>query len=375
MSAPHAGRPSRERGSALTATLGTTAVVLPMAAFALLLARGSFYIQNNTRAQAEALYVAEAGLTHALADVVPEVTLTALLDGPDQRHGTADDGVFPFREGSPGFFPRAPFRYDVSIESVNATLFRLTSTGYGQRNARVVVEGLALLDPQPYAAAAVYSPALVSVALGRDFLVSGFDHVAGDAPDHPTGSNPALPAVGVGSDTTAGSLRAGLQPYEAAALVGKNGPASIAAASGPDLEKLITASTSMPGGVATSVSALASGAHLGTASKPQVTVLDNDAVLGASVDGVGILIAPRGLRIAGSFSFAGVMLVRGDLTCDPTSDVRIDGGLGMSGSNPRATFAGRGAVTTDRALLAGTDQQFPNLLPHGVLPKGWREVF
>ncbi|HUI28548.1 MAG TPA: hypothetical protein VL403_20895, partial [Candidatus Kryptonia bacterium] len=85
-----------QRGSALTTTLAVTASLLPLAAFAVLLTRGGFYIQTNTRAQAEAFYVAEAGLTHAFADITPAVAIDALLDGPDKQHGTADDGRFPF---------------------------------------------------------------------------------------------------------------------------------------------------------------------------------------------------------------------------------------------------------------------------------------
>ncbi len=59
----------QEHGSALVATLAATAVLLPLAAFAVLLTRADFYVHHNTRAQAEAFYVAEAGLEHALAEI------------------------------------------------------------------------------------------------------------------------------------------------------------------------------------------------------------------------------------------------------------------------------------------------------------------
>ena len=364
-----------QRGSALTMTMAVTASLLPLAAFSLLLTRGSFYIQNNTRAQAEAFYVAEAGMTHALADIAPAVVLDTMLDGPDKQHGTADDGGFPFREGVPGYFPSAPLRYDVTVAKVSNGLFRLTSTGYGVRNAQSVVEALAARDPQPSTPAALYSPTVGGVAIGHDFLVSGLDHVAGDTPDHATGTGAPLPAIGVGSDTAADALRASLGASALAQLVGKDGAGSIADVVGADLDALIGTLAATSGSVSLPVSALAPGAHLGTSTTPQVTVLNNDGVLTNSVDGFGILVAPAGLRIGGAFSFSGVVLVRGNLTFDSSSAVRVDGSVAVGGAISSVALDGSGAVTYDRAALGTIDQQLPGLLPHGVLLKGWREVF
>ncbi|HUI26614.1 MAG TPA: hypothetical protein VL403_11070, partial [Candidatus Kryptonia bacterium] len=282
---------------------------------------------------------------------------------------------FPFREGLPGFFPRAPLRYDVNVVKVNATVLRLTSTGYGVRNAQSVVEALAARDPQPSAPAAVYAPTVASVAIGRDFLVSGFDHVAADAPDHATGTGSALPALGVDGDSAADALSAGLAPSELAQWVGKGGAASIADVVGADLDALAAALAVAPGAVSLAVSALSPGAHLGTSAAPQLTVLSNDGVLGNNVDGCGILVAPAGLHIAGTFTFSGVVLIRGTATFDASSTVRIDGSLAVAGTNPSLTLGGSGAVTYDHEVLAAIDQQFPDRLPHGMVLKGWREVF
>jgi hypothetical protein len=365
---------ANQHGSALTATLAATAVLLPLAAFAVLLTRTDFYVHHNTRAQVEVFHVAEAGLEHALADIAPVVTLEGLLNGPDGKSGTADDGVFVFAEGPPGFFPREPLRYDVHVERVNANLVRLTSTAFGIRNARAVVEALVARDPEPYVPAALYAPGAHGLSISPNMLISGLDHVAGDPPNQPTSSAPAVPGMGVDDTATATVVRQQLAPAEAARVVGAGGTPSVAEVAAAAIVSLANGLAVTTGAVSVSAGALTAGAQLGSSDAPQITVLLNDADLTASVSGTGILVAPLGLRVRGALTFTGLMLVIGDVTTDVNSVMRVDGSMWVAGTDVQLLFAGHGAITYDRAAVSAIDQQFAGHLPHSVVVKSWREV-
>lgn len=362
-----------QRGTALTSTLAATAVLLPLAAFTALLARTDFYIHHNTRAQSEVFYAAEAGLEHALADIPPSVTPPQLLYGPDGQSGTADDGVFPFQEGSPGFFPYAPLRYEVRIEQASAALLRLTATGFGVRNTRAVIEALVGRDPAAYVPAAVYAPNLSGLTLGAAALVSGLDHHPADAPDQPTGGAPAVYGLGLGSAEAVAAVLAQLAPGTGARLLGKQGPPSVAAVQPIDVPGLIGALAAAPGATMMSSGALSAPAQLGTIAAPQLTVvLDGGEITGA-INGAGVLIAPAGLRVSGQLTFNGLVLVAGEARFAAASSVRVDGAMWL-GPDALLAHEGNGAITYDRGLIDAVDQQFANCLPHAMIIKAWREV-
>lgn len=355
----------RQRGSALTATLAATAVLLPLAAFAVLLTRLDFYVHDNTRAQAEVFYVAEAGLEHALADIPRGESLEQLLTGPDGYTGSADDGVFPFREGSPGSFPRAPFGYQVRVERVNSQLLRLTSVGSGARHARATVEALVAADSAPYVPAALYAPGVRAIAIG-DFQISGFDRSGTDTP--------ALPALGVDSAETASTVRSNLSADASSRLVGDGGSPSIAEVDSIGLPALIQTFGADGRVVRIDPATLPSPAQLGTADQPQLTILVGDPTLTGSVQGAGVLVAPNGLVVEGSLTFEGLVLVGGDTTVGASSEVYVDGALWVDGVDVVLAFAGRGAIISDRAAVRAADLFLPGVLPHSIVLRAWREL-
>jgi len=355
----------RQRGSALTATLAATAVLLPLAAFAVLLTRLDFYVHDNTRAQTEVFYVAEAGLEHALADIARGESLEQLLAGPDGNAGSADDGIFPFREGRPGPFPHAPLGYEVQVERANSQLLRLVSVGSGARHARATVEALVAADSAPYVPAPLYAPGVGGIALG-DFQVSGFDRGAADTP--------ALPALGVDSAETASTLRSHLSADTGSRLVGDGGSPSIAAVDSIGLTGLIQTFGADGRVVRIDPAALPSPAQLGTTGAPQLTVLVGTPTLTGSVQGVGVLVAPDGLEVEGSLTFEGLVLVGGDTTFSASSTVHVDGAFWVDGVNLILAFEGQGAMTADRAAVRAADLFLPGVLPHSIVLKAWREV-
>ncbi len=357
----------RQRGSALMATLAATAVLLPLAAFVVMLTRLDFYVHDNTRAQTEAFYVAEAGLEHALTDLSRAESASSLLAGPDGMAGSADDGVFAFREGAPGFFPHEPLRYEVRVATGSGGLVRLTSTGTGSRNAHATVEVLLARDASPYAPATLYAPGIHAISLG-DFQVNGFDHsgVAGTAVD--------LPALGVDDETTAAAVRSDLSAETAGQLLGDGGSPSIAEVDSIDLPALMQTLNGDGHAIRVDTATLPSPAQLGTPDAPQLTILIGDPTLTGTVVGAGVLVAPNGLKVEGSLTFKGLVLVGGDATFDADSTTAIDGALWADGTDLVLALDGHGAATWDRTALRTADTLLPGVLPHPLVVRAWREV-
>ncbi|MBI3388585.1 MAG: hypothetical protein HY027_12675 [Deltaproteobacteria bacterium] len=369
----HRQHRSSERGSALIATLGTTAAILPLAAMIALVARASFYMHHNTRTQSEVFYAAEAGLEYAVSELTPAMTFDQLLNGPDGHDGTTDDGEFPFRAGAPAFFPRAPLRYQVRVERVNSTLLRLTSGADGVRNAHATIEGLIGRDAVPYVPAAIYADGVGSIAVGSDVTVSGFDHAAGDPPDLPTGSGVALPGLGVGSADGATAAQSQLSPAERARLVGAGGAPSVSEADPIDVRTVADALATLAA-VSTSSGALSGGVQLGTVAAPQITVVTDAGDIAGPVTGAGVLIAPAGLHIAGDFTFHGLVLADGGIVFGNDSHVAITGSLWLGGSSGTLNLAGTSSISYSRSDIGAVDQHWVGRLPHPLVLKGWREV-
>lgn len=365
---------STERGSALTATLAATAVLLPLAALAALLARTNFYVQQNTRAQAEAFYTADAGAEHALAEMPPAATFGDLLNGPDRIHGTGDDGVFPFREATTGYFPAEPLRYQVRIEQVNNTLLRVTSTADGRRNAHAVIEVLVGRDPAPFVPGAIYAPGGVVLSVGSDTLVSGFDHATGDAPDHPTGGGSPLPALGIAEGDAGGPVHAQLVSSEPDRLVGKGDRPSVADVEPIALDELIEQLAATAGTIRLSGNSLVAGSQLGTPSAPQITVVLDPTEITGPVSGAGVLIAMGELRISGSLDFEGLVFIRSALNVSETGSVRVTGSLWVDGYSADVRLSGRGAVVYSRDAMVAVDRWLAGRLPHALIVQSWREV-
>lgn len=131
-------RGAAERGAALAAVLLAMALLLPLGALAVLQARVGWLTQQSLRGDAEALHAADAGLACALARLDPQADFAALLRGPDERAGSADDGVLPLDCGTP--LP-APLGFQVRLEpGLDADSLVLVATGRGTRGATRILE-------------------------------------------------------------------------------------------------------------------------------------------------------------------------------------------------------------------------------------------
>ena len=126
-----------QRGAALVATLAIALVLLPVGAWMLMQTRGDFLVGRNLRSELETLFVADAGVAHALAQITADNSFDRLLG--------AKSGVSPFGGAAPAF-PAPPFRYDVIVSPASSDTLRIVSAGYGRNGASKRVVALLKRD-------------------------------------------------------------------------------------------------------------------------------------------------------------------------------------------------------------------------------------
>lgn len=134
-------------GHALIMTLCLTAILTPLAVFAVQQAHTALVLQRQACTTLELFYVAEAGLAHALADLDADPSFDRLQLGPDGVAGTDDDGEFPFLHAPPAFFPRGPFRYEVSVEARGRDVLDIVARGFGAGPATQAVAATVIRSP------------------------------------------------------------------------------------------------------------------------------------------------------------------------------------------------------------------------------------
>lgn len=365
-----------QRGAALLAALILIMILLPLGAYVILQCRTDLLLERNFRAELEAFYAAEAGLEHALAEIEPGQSFDDVLAGPDGIPGTADDGMFPFREGTAAAFTSAPLGYDVRLSLTAGNLLAIISSGSGRQGATKVVAGLAARSPWPFTPAALYSGGDIrrlDLGSGR-LLLSGVDHLLSDAPANPTGGAAAVAAL-AGPDAAAeAALREQLPAALAGQLLGAGGAPSIATSRSLPVQTYATRLAAQQASVRLGALTVGDTTVLGTPRTPQISVVDGDVDVAGWLGGYGVLIVQGALHVSGTFEFTGLVIVLNSMLCESSSNMLITGAL-WQGSMPNADIELRssGAVVYSRAALAAADAAVPGLLPHAVILTGWRE--
>lgn len=316
----------RERGTALFSVLVVLALLLPLAAMAVLEVRTESQIAANERWQAEAFQVAEAGLAHALAETEANRWAAALGDGPNQRHGDADDGVFPF-ENPPIELFGGRAHYRVSVTSVRDELLRIVSTGLVAGRPGLATSAILRIEP-------TNSPAAIFIEGVAAFPV---------------------PASWVASTDSGGE---GVIADPSGCKI-----AEVAERLTGHADRHQYSSTPPLGG-------------LGSIEAPRLVVTDGEAAFRESVSGSGIVVFRTGLTIEKSFTYRGLVIVQGALTTAPTADVQIDGSLWIDATGGSDTrIEGRGAIRLRGAEFGKLADAFPKALPQSARFAGWQELF
>lgn len=357
-------RAASERGVALLAVLTIILALLPLAAAVAMQTQLDGLMQRNLRGGIEAFYAAEAGLAHALSEIGPRADLAELLDGPDRRRATADDGQFPFVSSPPAAFAQPAIGYEVWVANGPAEALRVYSRGRGHHDAVREVEALIRPANAPFTPAALYAEGDdVAIELGEALLVSGI-------PEGSSGTATAVAGLAVSSAAAAAQLRSLLAASPQ--VVGAGRSPSITDTTRLDLEAYTDVLRSRLDAV---VVTAPSGTPLGTEAKPQLTIIDGAWRIDAAVDGFGILVVRGDVEIGGRLHYRGLVISGGKVTSTPASDLRIDGALWMRGDGgAQLTLHGTGYVRYDSAALARVDSMIAGALLHRAVVTGWREV-
>ena len=365
-----------ERGSALIAALGIALLLLPLGAFVVMQCRTDLLIQHNLRAETEAFYVAEAGLEHALSDIDPDSGFAQLVAGPDRQVGTADDGVFPFREGVPAEFPSPPFRYEVRVIAAGPGAVQLVSTGTGGSGARRVVSARVTRAALPFTPAALYVAGDFARSDFRsdNFEVSGTDHRLGDLPASPSGPAATLPGICTPDDDATARLRERITRDGSTRVAGTGAAPSLATVAPLDLRRYVSA-LGAQAPVVVDPAAATANLQLGTPDAPQLSVARGDLEIAGTCTGAGVLVVDGSLRVTGSLTFAGLMIVMGGVVFDTGSAVAISGAVWRGGPDDRLQLRGRGALLYSSQALSAADRSVAGVLPHAVVATAWQELF
>lgn len=334
-------------------------VMLVIGAFAVLQARLDLLLQHHTRAAVETFYVAEAGLEHALADLSADPRFERLLAGGDGIADTVDDGSYPFRDGPPGFFPHAPFRYDVRVERIDEETAEIVSRGIGVGPATRSVAAPVLRSPEPYLPAAASAFGLdLEMLLGDDFSLLGSE---------PEAAGDEVPALAVADDSVRDELVSKLSEASKQRIIGPRGAPSIARRGFIDLTELAARIEQIPERIL-----LPDGAagDLGSG----ILISRGSLLLGAA-SGSGLLLVQGDLVVSDQLDFSGLVAVMGDVTLERTSSVHVEGGFLQGAPGSRMSLLGTGHIKYDRGTIGALDAQAPELLPRGSRVAGWRERF
>jgi hypothetical protein len=335
-----------------------SSVLLAVGAFAVMQARLDLLVQHHTRAAVEAFYVAESGLEHALADLSSDPRFERLLVGRDAVAGTADDGSYPFRDGPPEFFPRAPFRYEVLVERVDEDTVEIVARGIGAGPAMRSVSAPILRSSEPYLPAAASAFALdLEMLLGDEFSILGSEP---EAPEE-------VPAVAVADDRVRDELISKLPERTKDRIVGPRGAPSIAGRQFVDLAQLATRLRQMSEALL-----LPEGAagDLGSG-----LLVSRGSLLLGKASGSGLLLVEGDLVVQDQLDFAGLVMVMGDVTFERSSSVHIEGGFLQGAPGSQMLLLGAGHVKFAREAIEALDAMVPGLLPRGARVAGWRERF
>jgi hypothetical protein len=336
-----------------------SSVLLAVGAFAVMQARLDLLLQHHTRTATEAFYVAEAGLEHALADLSSDPRFERLLAGRDEVAGTADDGSYPFRNEPPAFFPRAPFRYEVLVESVDEDTAEIVSWGMGVGPARRGVSAPVLRSPDPYLPAAASNFAVdLEMLLGDEFSIVGSE---------PEAPGEEVPALAVADDDVRDRLVSRLSDGAKERIVGPHGSPSIAGRQFLDLTELATRLEQMPEALI-----LPEGVtgDLGTG-----LLVSRGSLLLGSASGSGLLVVDGDLVVRDQLDFSGLVMVLGDVSFERSSSVHIEGGLLQGAPGSQMLLLGGGHIKYAREAIDALDAMAPGLFPRGARVAGWRERF
>jgi hypothetical protein len=123
---------------------------------------------------------------------------------------------------------------------------------------------------------------------------------------------------------------------------------------------------------------LSGNGNWGTSSSPQITRITGDAQILGTIEGYGVLIVDGALGIAGSFTFHGLVIARGDVQVQISGNAGVYGSLLIAESTTadagyELDVRGNAAIRYDSCALAAANGWVP--LPKAPRLLAWQEKF
>ncbi len=318
------------RGSALVIAILALALAGAGAALLADLARTATTRARLDRDGSRAWFLAEAGLTDTVAGLAPGTTFTGALARPASAATPLPGAYVAELRDDPDDHPDDP-RVDVNAR----ILVRVTAAG--PEPVRRRLEAVIGREPTPFLPGAATLAGSVSNLTG-DFRLDGHDWAVDTGC---TMSGLGLTRAGLALPPSAG-MPALSDP---ARIDGSSGMPSITRRSAPDLTPI----SASAGAVHVAPSSIPSA--LGTASLPQLTIVDGDAIIDGTTTGAGVLYATGHLRVSGRLDFAGVVAAAGGVEATASGEICVCGALWAAGE-PALDLRGRGYVRVSSDAIA-----------------------
>ncbi len=312
-------RCTRQRGSALVATLLLLLLLLTLGIATLLYATYDLRATTHYHTGNQALYAAEAGLLRAL-NIVNEPGIVDFEKDIVEKWASR---FSPNPQAIPGY-PAYRYRVDVSADPVRpATRGKITAIGFAPASARRIVRALVERDPTSpgRGRGAIYlaSDIISSQFSGNAFAIDGNDH---DRFGSLVPGGTVEPGIATRNDGATNAVKVSLNDQQKDNVRGEDfsenplNP-SVVTSGGPsvsDLNQLIADLLSRPGVVTDDSSTISGNKTFGTVDQPQITHLTASSVkihANGHASGAGILIVDGSFTINGTFDFIGWIIVRG----------------------------------------------------------------
>ncbi len=362
-----------DRGIALVVAIFISSILLTLIGGGLLFSGLELKIASALKTGTGALYVADAGIQHALA-VIPAGTTFSYSTDPNNPTEVVPNTPYPTNA--------SPYNYRVTAISTNGgTQAILTSTAQGPNSAKKVVVayiGWGSFGLGSISSAGPTPPNTLTNFSGTSFSIDGNDNC---------NSAPAVPGIVVTDSALATSITnattsdGGLASNQMGLVTGTGGAPSVSTIT-PLSQKVSQIADAYLSPPLTHVD-LAAGNYSGTGSwgtstTPQITQVTGDAQITGNITGYGVLIVNGTLDVAGNFTFNGLVIARGG-----NVSVQVTGNAGIYGSLLIAPPTASGSTVLDvrgnahigynSCALASADGWKP--LPKKAKLLAWQEKF
>jgi hypothetical protein len=380
------GQLNNERGIALVVVILIMTIFLSITSANLLFSALNLKTAAHFNAGSAAIYVADAGIQHALAVIPPGGDFDSLLQGLVAEFPCAApcDGSpnKPTLNGS-----LRSYSYSVTVENdidgggaTNDTNRKIVLTssatqsgGFRRRIKAYVGRSSAAWAPP----GTIYVP---GPANDLEFRIRGSAIISGNDTDinGQPGPRPSLSAI---STTDAAARTEAIAAIETPAnVIGAGGAPSVAVVSS-DLDVAALAN----GFLALSHSVVSGGtlenSTLGSWSAPQITRITGDARFRGTSSGAGVLIIDGELRIEDQFNFKGLIILRagGELQIQMASaSATIFGAvlIAPAAYDPdiEVEIEGGGEIRYSSEAISKVDATWPGVLPQQARLLAWHEI-